>query len=511
MKRFPLAVFFLAPLVTVGQSTASTPDYAELARKQAPHAIVEFVEMLSLPNDAHFPAHVQQNVAWAKEAFARRGFTPHQLSTTPSGPPLLLCTRTVPGATKTVLFYSHMDGQPVDPTRWDQEDPWKPVLKRRTDDGRWEAIPFEWINQRGLDPEWRIFARSASDDKGPVMMFLAALDALKEAGLEPAYHIKYILDFEEERGSKHLPEAVGRYKELLEADALIILDGPRHYPSNRPTLSFGARGIATITLTVYGPKAPLHSGHYGNWAPNPAFQLAHLLASMKDEDGLVRISGFYDGIELSEEVKAILARVPDDEPQLRQQLGFAEAEKVGATLQEALQYPSLNVRGMASGWVGDEVRTIIPDRAIAEIDIRLVKESDPERLIELVRRHIEQQGYCLIDGEPTDQMRQQCPRLCRFESRISYRAFRTDMDSPVGRWLQRALRAGFGEMPVMKRTSGGSIPIAPFVEMLHIPAVTVPTVNADNNQHSPNENLRLGNFVEGIQTMLALLTTPMEE
>ncbi len=511
MRRIFLLAFLVSPLLVAGQSATGRIDYAGWARAQAPRAIAEFVNMLSLPNDAHFPEHVQQNVAWAEQAFAQRGFTPRRLATTPGGPPLLLCTRTVAGATKTILFYSHMDGQPVDPTRWEQEDPWKPVLKRRTEDGSWEAIPFEWIEQRGLDPEWRIFARSASDDKGPVMMFLAALDAMKQAGVEPAYHIKYILDFEEEQGSKHLPAAVARYKELLEADALIILDGPRHYPSNRPTLSFGARGIATITLTVYGPKAPLHSGHYGNWAPNPAFRLAHLLASMKDEDGRVRIAGFYDGIELSEEVKAMLARVPDDEPRLMQQLGFAEAEKVGATLQEALQYPSLNLRGMASGWVGDEVRTIVPDRAVAEIDIRLVKESDPERLIELVRRHIEQQGYCLTEREPTDEMRQQCPRLCRFESRISYRAFRTDMDSPTGRWLQRALHAAFGEAPVMKRTSGGSIPIAPFVETLGIPAVTVPTVNADNNQHSPNENLRLGNFVEGIQTMLALLTTPVEE
>lgn len=502
-----VALSFLARAQEPGRPNI---DYAALARAQAPKAIPEFVEMLSIPNDAHFPEHVEANVRWAEQAFARRGFRTRRLATTPDGPPLLLCEKTVPGASRTVLFYSHMDGQPVDPSKWAQEDPWQPVLKRRTAEGQWEAIPFDRIGQEGIDPEWRIFARSASDDKGPVMMFLAALDALQYQGVTPAIHIKYILDFEEEQGSKHLPPAVPKNKDLLAADVLLILDGPRHFPSNRPTLSFGARGIATITLTVYGPRAPLHSGHYGNWAPNPAFRLAQLLAGMKDEEGRVTIPAFYDGIELTDEVKAMLARVPDDEDALKRQLGFAEAEKVGGSLQEALQYPSLNVRGIASGWVGDKVRTIVPDKAVAEIDIRLVKESDPERLIGLVRDYIEQQGYCVLDHEPTDEERQQCARLCRFDSRISYRAFRTEMDSPAGKWLARALATAFGEPPVMKRTSGGSIPIAPFVETLGIPAVTVPTVNADNNQHSPNENLRLGNFVEGIQTMLAILTVPME-
>ncbi len=504
-------IFLTFALCCMGQAAwlQATWDYAALARERAPLAIPEFIELLSLPNDAHFPEHVRQNVQWAEVAFAKRGFQTQRLET--AGPPLLLCTRQVPKATKTILFYSHMDGQPVDPAKWHQADPWQPVLKRQTAAGQWEAIPWLWIQEQGIDPEWRIFARSASDDKGPVMMFLAALDALKQAGIEPAYHIKYILDFEEEQGSKHLPQAVEQYRSLLKADALIILDGPRHYPSNRPTLSFGARGIATITLTVYGPRMPVHSGHYGNWAPNPALQLAQLLASMKDSDGRVLIPGFYDGIELSEEVRATLAQVPDNEPLLKQQLGFVQAEKVGASLQEALQYPSLNIRGMASGWIGDKVRTIVPDKAVAEIDIRLVKESDPEQLIQLVRQHIESQGYCVLDSEPTEEARMQCSRLCRFDAHIAYRAFRTDVNSPYGKWLQRALSVAFGQAPVVKRTSGGSIPIAPFVETLGIPAITVPTVNADNNQHSPNENLRLGNFIEGIQTMLALLTVPIEQ
>jgi acetylornithine deacetylase/succinyl-diaminopimelate desuccinylase-like protein len=182
---------------------------------------------------------------------------------------------------------------------------------------------------------------------------------------------------------------------------------------------------------------------------------------------------------------------------------------VADTYQEAIQYPSLNVRGMASGWVGNEVRTIVPSTATAEIDVRLVPETDPERLIGLIRDHIEGQGYHLVRGEPTEEERMQYARLASFTYGISYGAFRTPFDSEVGRWLTEAMVRAFGEEPVRKRMSGGSIPIAPFIQILGVPAVTVPTVNADNNQHSPNENLRIGNYVEGVRTFLSILTQPI--
>jgi acetylornithine deacetylase/succinyl-diaminopimelate desuccinylase-like protein len=153
-----------------------------------------------------------------------------------------------------------------------------------------------------------------------------------------------------------------------------------------------------------------------------------------------------------------------------------------------------------------EARTIVPSVAIAEIDIRLVLESDPDRLINLVREHIVDQGYYVIDRKPTSRERLLHDKICQFTSSTSYLAFRTDFDSEVGRWLDRALVRAFGESPIKQRTSGGSIPISPFVNELGIPAVTVPTVNRDNNQHSPNENIRVGNYVDGIKTMHYILT-----
>jgi acetylornithine deacetylase/succinyl-diaminopimelate desuccinylase-like protein len=231
---------------------------------------------------------------------------------------------------------------------------------------------------------------------------------------------------------------------------------------------------------------------------------------MKDGAGRVTIPGFYDGVILDQETRAILAQVPDDEAAFRRDMGFAEPDAVAPTYQESIQYPSLNVRGMAAGWVGDEVRTIIPPTATAEIDVRLVPESDADRLIDLVSDHIRRQGFHLIEGTtPTPEERTAHPRLASLTHEVSYQAFRTSYDSRVGRWLDSALSRAFGASPVRKRMSGGSIPISPFVTTLGIPAVTVPTVNPDNNQHSPNENLRVGNYIDGIRTFLAILTEPI--
>jgi acetylornithine deacetylase/succinyl-diaminopimelate desuccinylase-like protein len=230
---------------------------------------------------------------------------------------------------------------------------------------------------------------------------------------------------------------------------------------------------------------------------------------MKDERGRVTIPGFYDGIVIDEETRGILARVPDDPLEIQHAMGVAAVDSVAGSLQEALQYPSLNIRGMRAAWVGSESRTIIPATATAEIDVRLVLESDPDRLLRLIREHIESLGYHVIDHAPTDEERLTWPDLIRFNASVSYRAFRTDFNSVPGRWLQAAMVRLNGEDPIMIRTGGGSIPISPFVTTLGIPAVIVPTVNPDNNQHSPNENLRVREFVEGIRTLLGVLTQPL--
>lgn len=486
---------------------------AALAATQRAEAFALYRDLLALPNDAHDPAAILRLTAFLERQFAARGFTTERLEM--PGSDALLAERRVPGARRTVLVYLQADGQPVDPSRWFQEGPYVPTLKARragatSVDGNptdWTTLPWERL--AAPDPDWRIFARSASDSKGPVAQFLMAMTLLDAAGVQPDVNLKVIVDTEEEMGSPHLPAAVARYRERLAADAMVIFDGPPHV-TGEPTLTFGARGIARFTLTVYGPRVAQHSGHWGNYVPNPAMRLAQLLATMKDAEGRVTIPGFYDGITLDAATRAILAAVPDDTAALHRQLGIARPDRgVAASAQEALQYPSLNVRGMRSAWVGDEARTIIPPDAVAEVDVRLVKESDPARLLGLVREHIVRQGYhVLSDRDPTDAERAQYARIARYDAGVSYLAFRTEFDSEPGRWLRRGFARLFDAPPVMLRTAGGSIPISPFVTTLQLPAVSVGTVNPDNNQHSPNENLRVGDFLRGIQVMAAVLSEP---
>ena len=480
-------------------------EIRELVEEARPEAFALFREFLSLPNDARHPEDILEVVGWLDSAFRERGFETERLPT--EGSPLLFAERPVDSADRTVLVYLQADGQPVDATAWDQDSPWIPVLKEPAPGGGWRRIP--WSRLEGeLDPDWRIFARAASDSKGPIAQFLMALTLAERAGARPNVHLKVILDTEEELGSPYLPAAVERFRERLSADMLVIFDGPPH-DSGRPTLAFGARGIATATLTTYGPRLPQHSGHYGNWIPNPAFRLAEILAGMKDHAGRVTIPGWYEGVSLSPETREILRSVPDDQDALRRRLGFAAPDSVAPTRQEAIQYPSLNVRGMRAAWIGDQARTVIPATATAELDIRLVAESDPERLLSLLGGHVRAQGYHVLDREPTREERLEHPRIATLESSVFYGAFRTPFDSEPGRWLQRALTRHHGEPPVRLRTYGGSVPISPFVRTLDLPAVVVPTVNRDNNQHSPNENLRIGDFLEGIGTILAVLTEPV--
>lgn len=473
-----------------------------LTDKNTRQAIALYREFLSLPNDANYPDDILRLVEWMEGTFSDLGFYTQRIAT--AGSPLLLAERHISDDAKTVLIYLQSDGQPVDPSAWFQEDPYTPVLKERSESGDFERIPWEHL-QTSYDPDWRVFARSASDSKGPMTQFMVAMTLLDEAGFEPAFNIKVIIDTEEEMGSPNLPEAVEANRDLLAADMLLIFDGPPH-PSNKPTVGFGARGIVTITLVTYGPKVPQHSGHYGNFVPNPAFHMTRILSSMKSADGRVLLPGFYDGVTIGDDVRAILEAVPDDEDKILRDMGLIKHDAVAPTLQEAIQYPSLNIRGLSSGWVGKESRTIIPATATAEIDLRLVKESDYMYLLGLVRSHIDNLGYHIIDHEPTDAERLEHSDIVTFTYDFSYSAYRSDMDATAGRLARAGMRHLYGQEPILIRTSGGSVPISPFVETLGVPAAKVPTVNIDNNQHSPNENIRLGNFIEGIAILMSVLS-----
>jgi acetylornithine deacetylase/succinyl-diaminopimelate desuccinylase-like protein len=497
-----------AALVSCAAAHAQTEPFPPATlTKLAQSTFREYLELLALPNDSVNAADIQKNTNFLEQAFKKRGFITKQLDN--QGKPMLFAEWPKKVAnSKTVLFYMHMDGMPVVPTEWAQPSPWQPVVKTKNASGKWEITATEKLFVETLDPELRVFSRSSSDDKGPIMMFLAAFDGLKAAGLDPAFNVKVLLDTEEEKGSPSIPAVVTAHKDLLKADAIVIHDGPRH-ASERPTLVFGNRGATRVTLTVFGPRQPLHSGHYGNYVPNPALRMAALLASMKDDDGRVKVAGYYDRIKLTDAEKKILADTGDDEAAIRQRVGIAKAESVGATLQESLQYPSLNVRGMAAAQVGDKASNIIPDKAVAEFDLRTTPEAPPTYLFGLVEAHVMRMGYHLVKGEPTDAERATHDKIARIVMGQGGRAARTPLDSPLGKWAYEVIKrdAAPGTNPVRIRMMGGSVPTDRLVEILEAPFVIVPLVNGDNNQHTFDENMRVGHYVSGVGTVLGLLRT----
>lgn len=495
---------FLCHLDILPAQSIAGQNLDKVIMAQLPATLLEHRAFVRLPNDAAFPEDMPANIGWLKQAFGKRGFTVRSLET--GRVPLVLAEKRGEGDLPTLLFYLHFDGQPVNKSNWDQDDPFEPVLKATLPDGSFQTLSYDILKTKAIDPEWRIFGRSAADDKAPIIMLLRAVDLLAQLDIDPAFHIKVLLDGEEEKGSKGLLNSLRLYKPFYKADHLIILDGPEH-PSRRPTLTFGCRGIARANLTVYGPKTAQHSGHYGNYAPIPGFRLAQLLASMKDVNGKVIVEGYYDPVVLDDQTKALLEAVPDDEVTMRDRLGIAAVEQVGASYQEALQYPSLNIPQMQTGW-GAGQRTVIQDKASARLEMRLVPETKGDYLIACIRKHIEAQGYFVTDSMPSDEERQTYANIATFGGATSVEAFRTDPASPMGQWLVQAMSAVHSSPPVQIRMMGGTVPIAPLIQALDIPAVVVPLVNMDNNQHAPNENIRVGNMLSGIKSLAGILATP---
>lgn len=339
------------------------------------------------------------------------------------------------------------------------------------------------------------------------MAILTAFDALRSRNATPSINIKFLFEGEEEAGSPHLGDIIDLHKQLLESDAWIICDGPVHQ-SGRKQVVFGVRGDQNVDIMVYGAKRPLHSGHYGNWAPNPAMLMAQLLASMKDRNGRVTIPGWYSDLTpLGAEERHALAAAPAPDSMLRAELGLAATEGRTRSLAEAINQPSLNINGVRSGDVGTAARNVIPTSASAVLDLRLVKGNDVKRQVSRLVRHIERQGYHVLDREPTVQERLKWFPIATVTTRPGgYNAERTPMNLPLARSVVAAVQRTGAQPVVRVPTMGGSLPLIVFRDVLGATTLSVPIANYDNNQHAENENLRLGNLWAGIESMAAIMT-----
>ena len=463
----------------------------------------ELREFLAIPNVADDTVNIQKNAERLRVMLEARGIETHLLSIEGRGPVVFGKLET-PGAKRTVIFYAHYDGQPVDAAAWADHAPFEPILYDNSIEAGGKRIPFPAPAETPhYKDDWRIYARSASDDKSPIVALLAALDALNSKKIPLAINLKVIFEGEEEAGSEHLQQTLELHKNLLAADVLLTGDGPVHQ-SGRPLIFFGARGDIGLDITVYGSVRALHSGHYGNWAPNPAMELSRLLASTKDENGRVKIPGYYDDVTpLDEAEKKAMSEMPDNDATLQKELGIAKPDGGGKKLAELIMEPSLNIRGFRSAYVGEQAQNVVPDRAEASLDARLVKGEDPKGKLRQIVEFIRQQGFFVVDREPTMEERRTHPKVAKVIEQGGYRASRTRMDLPVSKAIVGVMKGGEGDV-VIAPTLGGSVPMYVF-EDFGLPWVGVPIVNYDNHQHSSDENLRLGQFWRGMETYGALL------
>jgi acetylornithine deacetylase/succinyl-diaminopimelate desuccinylase-like protein len=467
---------------------------AEIAR--------EFAALLAIPNVASDSVNIRRNTAAVIELLKRRGVTARALEGE-GGPPAVYGELRTPGATRTVVFYAHYDGQPVDPSQWTGA-PFTPVLRDGSLAAGAKVIPVPASGER-LSGESRIYARSASDDKGAIIAMLGALDALKAGGIAPSVNLKFFFEGEEEAGSSHLKRMLETHADLLRADAWVFCDGPVHQ-SGRQQVVFGARGVMGLELTTYGPLRALHSGHYGNWAPNPAALMATLIASMRDDDGRITIAGYYDDVRpISAAERSALGTLPMIDTTLRRTLQLGATESNNAPLAERIMLPALNVRGIKVGGVRELAANAIPTEASASIDLRMVPNQKPERVRELVEAHLRSRGYHIVRETPDSATRMTHAKIVRVEWEGGYAATRASMDIPFSRALLAAASSGAATPPFAVPMLGGSLPTSTFEQVLGVPLVVLPIANYDNNQHAANENIRMQNLWDGIELFAAVM------
>ena len=462
----------------------------------------ELRDLLAIPNLATDSTSIRANARHLVTMLERRGVSARLLESS-GGPPAVFGELVTKGATRTVVLYAHYDGQPVDSSQW-ASPPWTPTLRDGMLGVGGRDVPFPAAGAR-VPGEWRVYARSAGDDKGPIIAMMSALDALRHARIPLGTNIKFFFEGEEEAGSSHLREMLERHAALLRADLWLFADGPVHQ-SRRQQVVYGVRGVMGVELTAYGPSRALHSGHYGNWAPNPVVLLAGLLSSMRDADGRITIAGFMDDVDApSPAEQTALAKVPAPDSALRADLLLAASEADNAALAERIMLPALNVRGFSGGAVGAGAANAIPTIARASIDFRLVPRQTPERIRSLVETHARAAGFHIVHQEPTPAERLAHPRVLRLEWEGGYPAQRTRMDSKEALAVHRVVEDAVGAPIIDVPTLGGSLPTYLFEQVLHAPLIVLPTVNHDNNQHASNENLRLQNLWDGIEVWAGVM------
>ncbi len=505
-----VALGSLAPGVSCASDELDVSGVKQKARAyrvESETSIVKtFREFLSLPNVSNIPANaidMDRNADWIVEYLAERDFKSEVVKA--GRAPYVIASRLQPGATKTLLIYAHFDGQPVDVSTW-ETPPYVPTLRTALVEEGGQVVPWKDVVPP-INPEWRIFARSAGDDKAPLIALMTALDALDDAGIEPSVNIKLILDGEEEAGSPTLARILEQHGNQLKADLMLFCDGPMHQ-SRRRQLVFGVRGSMTVDLTTYGPIRPVHSGHYGNWAPNPTDALVRLLASLKNDAGEIAVAGFDDDVRpLTIAEREAIAAMPNMDELLVKELALGRIEGGGERLELAIMKPAIVIKGLQAGGVGSQSSNVIRPTATASLNIRLVPDQTPKVALAALERHIARKGFHIVYEDPDTSVLMSHGDVIKVDAGGGYPGFRTGLDSPAALRLAEILNGLDDEVTLLTPTMGGSLPIYLFEQSFDMPIVLLPIANHDNNQHGSNENLRIQNLWDAIEIFAAIVAT----
>ena len=499
-----LSLAFLVTSVAGAQGSSLKASIDSYRKAHDVEIVRELSDFLAIRNLASDSINIRRNAQHILAMLARRGIEGRLLESPAGGPPAVYGELRAPGATRTVMLYAHYDGQPVDTTQW-ITPPWSPVLRDKLHNQGGQIIELP-STPGAVQGEWRLYGRSAGDDKAPIVAMLRAIDALRAANIAPTVNVKFFFEGEEEAGSAHLRPLLERHADLLRADAWLFGDGPVHQ-SRRQQVVFGVRGVSGLDITVYGPSRGLHSGHYGNWAYNPITLLANFIASMRDDDGRILIPSFYDDVvPISAAERRALASVPAADSALRAELSIGGTEKSGAALAERIMEPALNLRGFRGGGVGAGGSNTISTEARASIDFRLVPRQTPQRIRSLVEEHARRKGYFVINDRDTAAAERAAhAKIMRLDWETGYPATRVAMDAPVSRAVLQSVESAMGSPVIAMPTLGGSLPMYIFEQVLRSPLIVLPIVNHDNSQHAANENLRLQNLFDGMQVYAALV------
>ncbi|WP_439102613.1 M20/M25/M40 family metallo-hydrolase [Congregibacter sp.] len=505
LSKASLSITLFSTLLSTPISAAAVPGTTETLKEavnthideHGVEILTDFQELLRMPNVSTSLPDMQKNAQWISQYIGDRGFSSKIVRA--GGAPYILAERSTPEATSTVLIYAHFDGQPVEPADW-KTPPFEPTLKNGEDTLDWAKAL-----QQNIDPEWRVYARSAGDDKAPVIALMHAIDAMDDADLGASVNVKLILDGEEEFGSPTVEQILEEHAEYLSADVLLFCDGPMHQSGLRQ-LVFGVRGDIGVNLTLYGPSRPLHSGHYGNWAPHPTDALMRLLATMKDMDGNIQVAGYLDEVTpVSEAEQVAIAAIPSVDAQLRDELSLGRVEGAGERIEMTIMRPAINMVGFQAGGVDDQARNIILSKARASLDLRLVPAQTIDHVKKTIEAHFEEQGFYVTHEEPTDEVLRNHPGVIKVDWTGGYPAYRSDLDGEAARKLTAILTEYDGSPPLLSPTLGGSLPIHLFDQALDMPIVLLPIANHDNNQHGRDENMRIGNLFSAIGVYAAVL------